>query len=76
MEKGGEATATVGEKSERHVRQSGVMEKESVNPGMTRLGEAGQKRQGKEGFFFFPLLAGCILKAAFQCKAYTLCDNE
>lgn len=42
-------------KSGRRVRQSGLMEKESANPGMTRLGEAGQERQGKEGFFLSSL---------------------
>lgn len=71
VEKTGVTTVTGGEKSGRGVRQSGVMEKESVNPGMTRLGEAGQERQGREGVFFV-LLAGCILNTAFQCKAYTV----
>lgn len=53
--KGGKATVTGGEKSGRRVRQSGVMEKESVDTGMIRLGEAGQERQGKEGFFLSSL---------------------
>lgn len=62
------------EKSERHAREKRVTGKKK-HRGMIRLGKVGMEWHEKDVCLFF---TWCVLKATFQCKAYTLllCDNE